>query len=161
MTTSCPYCGATLNLNYCVVCGRQSNPSINKMGSLKSAARNTDITKRLDDPLQAKKYRHQQIFMRLKRAGAFLLKMAIGGVVIAALVIIIISQAANLVQMQNMLAPWMKSHRLVFPNEVPSSVEAFKASLLRAPLAAKNKQKLNTDKHNNKVENPKTKAASK
>jgi len=51
MTASCPYCGATLNfgLKFCVVCGRQTTSALNKMGSIKTNVRNSDVTRRLEE----------------------------------------------------------------------------------------------------------------
>ena len=140
MTTACPYCGATLNLNYCVVCGRQSNPSLNRMGSLKTVARNTDVTQRLDDPLQAKKYKRYQTLLRFRKSGLYLLKLGLGGVIIAALILCVSNQAADLFRMQSLVAPWMKSHRIVFPNQLPLTLSNLKESIVNATQSGKAKQ---------------------
>ncbi len=116
MTTSCPYCGATLNLNFCVVCGRQSGPSMNKMGNLKNVARNTDITTRLEDPLQTEKYRKQQKAQRFRKVLKFILETTIGGLIVAALIFLGITQMidSHVARGMNQIIPWMKTHRLKF-----------------------------------------------
>ncbi len=51
MSGNCPLCGAPLNLglNFCVVCGRRSiGGESSKMVGLKSAARQSDLTQKID-----------------------------------------------------------------------------------------------------------------
>ncbi len=51
MSGNCPLCGAPLNLglNFCVVCGRRSSGGeSSKMVGLKSAARQSDLTQKID-----------------------------------------------------------------------------------------------------------------
>jgi hypothetical protein len=155
MTTSCTYCGATLNLNYCVVCGRQSNVSMNKMGSLKTVARNTDATQRLESPVEMQKRKHKDILMRVQKIGSYCLKVVFGGIMIAALFVIVANQASDLFQMGSTLSPWMKSHRIAFPGQMQLNIDALKASLNRG--TAKKTPKLNSDKHKHKIENQKAK----
>lgn len=152
MTTACPYCGATLNLNYCVVCGRQSDPSLNKMGSLKTVARNTHVTHRLEDPLQIKEYRGQQKHLRFRSRLRSLLTLLFGGLVSAILIWYVAVQAINVFQMQNLLAPWMKSHRIIFSNNLPLDLSSIKQSIEHAAQLQTVKHKAHANKHKHQLD---------
>jgi hypothetical protein len=66
MSGTCPYCGAPLNfgLKFCIVCGRQSADVVNKMGNLKTGARQAETSKRMDDSGQAVDYHIQKKTLR-------------------------------------------------------------------------------------------------
>ncbi len=161
MTTSCPYCGAALNLNYCVVCGRQSSPLGNKMGTLKTVARNTDVTQRLEDPLQEKQVKRQQNLLRLQRIAKFIVKVIIACLIIGILIFCATTQITNVYQMPGLLAPWIKSHRITFPNQLPHSLSAIEQSIVTATQQATHKLVTPPDKHKRRAEKIKAKPKSK
>jgi hypothetical protein len=135
---------------------------MNKMGSLKTITRNTDATKILDSPLEMGKRKRQEMINRTQNAAGYFVKVVASGLLIAALFLIITNQATDLFQMQASVAPWMKSHRIVFPATVQAHIDNIKASLNRAvvpttPAPTPKKQKMSTDKRKHKTESQRNK----
>jgi len=130
------------------------------MGSLKTIARNTDATKILDSPIGLGERKRLEMIKRTQKAAEYFVKVVASGLLIATLFLIITNQATDLFQMQAAVAPWMKSHRILFPAAVQSNIDNIKASLNHAvvPAAvAPRKQKTSIDKHKHKTENLRSK----
>jgi hypothetical protein len=81
MSGTCPYCGAPLNfgLKFCIVCGRQSADVVNKMGNLKTGARQAEASKRMDDSGQSVDYQIQKKTLRFGNKVRVLLQTMVYG----------------------------------------------------------------------------------
>lgn len=143
MTTSCPYCGAALNLNFCVVCGRQGSSATNKIGNLQNVARNSDVTQRFENPLETEKLRKEQKALRLKKLFRFILECTVGGLIVAALFFIGVQQIINyqIVNKMNQVMPWLQTLHLKFPNWAAVNTSAENIHPVKTKNARQNKNK--------------------
>lgn len=108
---SCPYCGAAVKLNFCVSCGRQPKPNI--MGSIRSSARNTDITTRIDEPLKNIKNISPQS-LRARKSLLGIIQAILGGIVLGLLIFCAVKMGQEFCQSNEGMKMWSKSHRFIF-----------------------------------------------
>jgi hypothetical protein len=126
------------------------------MGSLKTVARNTDVTQRLEDPFQEEQLRRQQSLLRLKGIVKLIAKVSMAGLVVALLIFCAISQITNVHQIPSLYAPWMASHRITFPDQLSDSLSDFSQSVVNATQQALHKRIAQPDKHKQRPEKNKT-----